>query len=61
MGHALIIVFVALQMAVAWFLVPLPLVGAVAMSCFEIFVCVIQAFIFTMLAGIYLKEAIEAH
>jgi len=59
-GHSLIFTFVALEMTVAWFLIPLPLVGAVAMSVFELFVCVIQAFIFTLLAGLYIKEALES-
>ena len=45
-----------------WFLIPLPLAGAVIMSVFELFVCFVQAFIFTMLAGIYIKEAlVSAH
>lgn len=65
-GHALILVFVSLivglQMSHQWFLIPLPLAGAVIMSVFELFVCFVQAFIFTMLAGIYIKEAlVSAH
>ena len=35
--------------------------GAVIMAAFEIFVCFVQAFIFAMLAGLYIKEAIESH
>ncbi|MCX7591994.1 MAG: F0F1 ATP synthase subunit A, partial [Kiritimatiellae bacterium] len=60
-GHTLIFLFVAMQMTVMWLLKPLPLIGAVAMSCFEIFVCFIQAFIFTLLTGFYIREAIEGH
>jgi len=60
-GHALILVFVVLAMEAAWFLSFLPLAGAVVMSAFELFVCFIQAFIFTMLTGMYIKEAIDVH
>ncbi len=58
-GHALIFVFIGLLAQAAWFLRVVPLAGAVAMSCFELFVCFIQAFIFTMLAGMYIREAVE--
>jgi len=60
-GHYLIFLFIALEMTAAWFLRPLPIAGAVAMGCFELFVCLIQAFIFTMLAAIYIREALEGH
>lgn len=60
-GHALIMVFLSLTVSAAWFLKPLPLAGAVVMSCFELFVSFIQAFVFTMLTGIYIKEALETH
>jgi F-type H+-transporting ATPase subunit a len=58
-GHALIFVFIGMAMGSALLLKPLPLVGAIVMDAFELFVCFIQAFIFTMLAGIYIKEALE--
>ncbi|MGQ9663422.1 MAG: F0F1 ATP synthase subunit A [Kiritimatiellia bacterium] len=60
-GHTLIFLFVSMQVTLMWLLKPLPLIGAVAMSCFELFVCFIQAFIFTILAGFYIGEAIEGH
>ena len=60
-GHALIFVFIGLILAVKWFVIVLPLAGAVVMSAFEVFVSFIQAFIFTMLTAIYIKEAIEVH
>lgn len=60
-GHALILVFVGLAAAASWLVRPLPLAGAVVMSAFEIFVCFVQAFIFAMLAGIYIREAMETH
>ncbi len=60
-GHALIVVFIVLAMEAAWFLSLLPLAGAVIMSAFELFVCFIQAFVFTLLTGMYIKDAIEVH
>jgi len=58
-GHYLIFIFIGLEMAAVWYLKALPLVGAVAMGVFELFVCFIQAFIFTMLAGMYIREAVQ--
>lgn len=58
-GHTLILVFIGLLSAAAVYLKPLPLAGAVAMSCFELFVCFIQAFIFAMLSGLYIRDALE--
>jgi F-type H+-transporting ATPase subunit a len=58
-GHFLLMVFIGLAMTSAWYFKALPFVGAVAMGMFEIFVGFIQAFIFTMLAAIYLKDATE--
>ena len=60
-GHALILAFIGLEVVAAWFILPLPLAGAVVMMCFELFIAFIQAFVFTMLTGIYLSEALEAH
>lgn len=58
-GHELFFVFVGLEMTAAWYLKALPFIGAVAMGCFELFVCFIQAFIFAMLTAAYLREALE--
>lgn len=60
-GHALILIFLGLAGSVAWFLKPLPYAGAVIMSVFEILVGFLQAFIFTLLAGMYIKDAIDTH
>jgi len=60
-GHHLIFIFIGLEMLSAWYFKSLPFVGAVLMSAFELFVCFIQAFIFAMLAGIYIRDAVEAH
>jgi len=58
-GHALLFVFIFLMMEVAWFVAALPYVGAVIMSAFEIFVSFIQAFVFTMLSAMYIRDALE--
>lgn len=55
-GHLLIGTFVAMA-AGATLLAPIPFVGAVLMSCFELFVCFIQALIFALLAALYIREA----
>jgi len=60
-GHHLIFLFVALEAVSAWYLKTLPFVGAVLMYGFEVFVSFIQAFIFAMLTGVYIKDAVEAH
>lgn len=60
-GHALILIFLGMAGSAAWFLKPLPYAGAVVMSVFELFVGFLQAFIFTLLAGMYIKDAIDAH
>lgn len=59
-GHALILIFLGMAGSVAWFLKPFPYAGAVIMSIFELMVGLLQAFIFTLLAGIYIKDAIDA-
>ncbi len=60
-GHALILVFLGMAGSAMWLLKPLPYAGAVIMSAFELFVSFIQAFIFTLLAGMYIKDALDAH
>ncbi|MBC8453646.1 F0F1 ATP synthase subunit A [PVC group bacterium] len=60
-GHALILVFLTMAGGAAWFLKVLPFTAAVIMSAFELFVCFVQAFIFTLLSGIYIKDALESH
>ena len=60
-GHALILVFLAMAGSAMWLLKPLPYAGAVIMSAFELFVSFVQAFIFTLLAGMYIKDALDAH
>jgi len=61
-GHKIIGAFIMLGMLIPWKLCPLmilPFIGTVAMSVFELFVCFLQAFIFTTLTGLYIGEALE--
>lgn len=60
-GHALILIFLGMAASSPWLLKPLPYVGAVVMSVFELLVGFLQAFIFTLLAGMYIKDAMETH
>lgn len=57
-GHILILVFLGMAATGFWLLKAVPLVGAVLMSLFEIFVGLVQAYIFSMLTAIYLSEAV---
>lgn len=60
-GHYLIFTFIGLAMASSWYFKALPFAGAVLMDAFEVFVCFVQAFIFTMLTGMYIRDAMEEH
>jgi len=60
-GHALILIFLGMAGSAVWLLKPLPYAGAVIMSAFELFVSLVQAFIFTLLAGMYIKDALDTH
>ena len=68
-GHQIIIVlltgeligvtYLLHQGAFMKILFPAPLIGAIVMEAFEIFVAFIQAFIFALLTALYLGEALE--
>jgi F-type H+-transporting ATPase subunit a len=60
-GHHLILVFVGMAATSLWLVKPLPLAGAVLISAFEVFIAFVQAFVFALLAGLYIREAVEAH
>jgi len=62
-GHAVILVFLfMIIMFKSWAITAVPLIGVVVMSAFEIFVALIQAYIFSILAAMYIAEAVqEAH
>jgi F-type H+-transporting ATPase subunit a len=51
-------------LAAAWFLKPLgvlPLAVNVAITGFEFFVAFLQAYIYAVLATVYLRDALEMH
>lgn len=59
-GHLVILVFLSMIiMFKSVIITPLPLAMAVVMMAFEIFVALIQAFIFSILASMYIAEAVH--
>lgn len=56
-GHAVIKVFAAFA-AIAW-IAPLAIVGIVGVYALEVMVCIIQAYVFTILTCVYLKDALH--
>jgi len=59
-GHLVILVFISMIFMISAFITPVSVVMAVVMMAFEIFVCVLQAFIFAILASIYISLALHA-
>ena len=65
-GHTVLMVF-AMGAAILFksgffaILAPLPFLGVVAMLLFEIFVATVQAFIFSILAALYIGDSLHAH
>jgi F-type H+-transporting ATPase subunit a len=61
-GHSVLLVFLSLILFFKSFLIaPFPLLGATFISGFEIFVSLIQAFVFTYLSTMYIAGAISEH
>ncbi len=60
-GHAVILSLLGLMFIAKVFLMPLPLLGAVAISLLEIFIAFIQAFIFTLLTALFISLAQQSH
>lgn len=66
-GHILLGVFAGMSislLAAGWYLKPLsvlPLGINIAITGFEFFVAILQAYIYTILAAVYLRDAIEMH
>jgi len=65
-GHIVLFVFAGMSATLAgslitWILVPLPFAMTAVMTAFEMFVALIQAFIFAILAALYIGEAVHAH
>jgi len=56
-GHLVIMVFISMIFMISAFITPVSVVMAVVMMAFEIFVSVLQAFIFAILASIYIRLA----
>jgi F-type H+-transporting ATPase subunit a len=60
-GHLVILVFLSMIiMFKSVIITPLPLAMAIVMKAFEIFISLIQAFIFSILASMYIAEAVHA-
>jgi len=58
-GHMVIAVFTFMAITAGWYMKWLPFAGVVIMNLFEIFVGFIQAYIFAILAAIYISGAIH--
>lgn len=56
-GHAVIKVFAAFA-AIVW-IAPLAVLGIVGVYALEVMVCIIQAYVFTILTCVYLKDALH--
>ncbi|MBU1650677.1 F0F1 ATP synthase subunit A, partial [bacterium] len=56
-GHAVITVFLGL--IGSWFIAPIAIVGAVAISLLELFVAFLQAYIFVMLSSLFIGSAVH--
>jgi F-type H+-transporting ATPase subunit a len=60
-GHVLWVVFAGFSIAMGWFFGIGPLVLNALVTGFEIVVCFLQAYIFTVLTCLYLNDAIHMH
>ncbi len=58
-GHTVIKVFAAF--AASTLIAPLSILGITAMFAFEVLVCGIQAYVFTILTCVYLRDALHPH
>jgi len=61
-GHAVMLLILSLIFIFkSYLIIPLPIIGNVAILLFEIFVAFIQAFVFTYLSSLYIATALEGH
>lgn len=60
-GHTLLKVIAGFVISLGWFFGWAPLAFLVALSGFELFVAVLQAYIFTVLTCVYLNDAVNLH
>lgn len=59
-GHAVMLMLISLIFIFrSYLIIPLPVIGDTAVLAFEIFICFIQAFIFTYLSALYIAIALE--
>jgi F-type H+-transporting ATPase subunit a len=59
-GHAIILILISLIFVFkSFYIIPLPVLGTVAILAFEIFISFIQAFIFTYLSASYIVGALQ--
>ena len=61
-GHILLVTFAVLSSGLAvakWYVVfaPLPIAGVIMFTAFEVFVSFLQAYVFTLLTGVYINAA----
>ena len=61
-GHILLVTFAVLTSGLfvaKWYVVfgPLPLIGVIFFTAFEVFVSFLQAYVFTLLTGVYINAA----
>lgn len=61
-GHIVLLALIGLVFAFqSWLLTPAPLLMALAISVLELFVAFLQAYIFTLLASVFIGQVREAH
>ncbi len=60
-GHTVLAVFTLMAVTSSWWVKAIPFSGIVVMYAFEIFVAFIQAYIFAILAAIYIDGALHVH
>jgi F-type H+-transporting ATPase subunit a len=61
-GHIVLLALIGLVFSFqSWLLAPAPLAMALAISVLELFVAFLQAFIFTLLASVFIGQVREAH
>jgi F-type H+-transporting ATPase subunit a len=61
-GHAVMLLILSLIFIFRSYLIlPLPVLGNTIILIFEVFVCFIQAFVFTYLSALYIATALEGH
>ncbi len=59
-GHLVIALFIGMSVGAAWYVKAFPFAFAVIMYMFEVFIAVLQAYIYAILAAIYIGGALES-